>query len=186
MSEQTHRLFVAIDLPNAIKDHLAPLLKGISGAKWVSRPQLHLTLRFIGEVETPRFQAIARALESVQSSSFETRLNGVGRFPPKGPPRVLWVGMDEHPTMMDLQQQIEKTLVQLDLAPEDRPFSAHITLARLKTPPPRDVTDGYLAKHSSFQTPTFPVSQFVLYSSVLSRQGPSYHVEQTYRLSGNS
>lgn len=177
-----HRLFVAIDLPEAVKDQLTPLLSGVPGAKWVSRPQLHLTLKFIGEVETPQFNTVADTLRGIQAADFEMALNGVGRFPPKGAPRVLWVGVTEHPTLMQLQQQIESTLVKLDIPPEDRAFSAHITLARCKTPPPRDAMDAFLTKHRAFKIQPFPVSEFILFSSVLAPQGPTYRRERVYRL----
>src|SRR5262245_22412701 len=118
-----HRLFTAIDLPDSVKDQLVPLLKGLSGAKWVKRPQLHLTLRFIGEVETPKFKAIGEVLGEVQAQAFEMRLQGVGHFPPKGVPRVLWVGVDDSPSLLTLFQNIEDALAKLDFPPEERPFS---------------------------------------------------------------
>ena len=177
-----HRLFTAIELPDSVKDQLAPLLSGLPGAKWVKRPQLHLTLRFIGEVETPKFKAIGDTLREVQAQAFEMRLQGVGRFPPKGASRVLWVGVDETPPLLALFQQIEGALAKLGYSPEDRPFSAHITLARFKEPPNRDDTDSYLNKHKLFQTEVIPVREFILFSSLLSPQGPSYKAERTYPL----
>jgi 2'-5' RNA ligase len=177
-----HRLFTAIDLPASVKDQLTLLLSGLPGAKWVKRPQLHLTLRFIGEVETPKFKAIGDTLREVQAQAFEMRLNGVGRFPAKGTPRVLWVGVDETPPLLTLYQQIEGALAKLDYPPEERPFSAHITLARFKEPPNRDHVERYLTKHQAFQTEVIAVHEFVLFSSLLSPQGPSYKVERVYAL----
>lgn len=177
-----HRLFVAIDLTDPVKDQVSTLLSGVPGAKWVRRPQLHLTLRFIGEVETALFHAIDEALGSVESRAFDMRLDGVGRFPTTGAPRVLWVGAQEQPALNRLYEQIGAALETVTIKPDDRPFSAHITLARLKTPPPRDVVDQYLMKHTSFQSESFPVREFILYSSVLAREGPTYTVESRYKL----
>jgi 2'-5' RNA ligase len=174
-----HRLFIAIDLPDTIKERLAPLCAGVPGAKWVQRAQLHLTLRFIGEVETAQFQTIKTALQAVEGAPFTIALRGVGQFPPKRAARVLWVGVDAPPALMQLQREIEAAL---DFPPEERPFSAHITLARLKTPAPAPVVQRYLAAHAAFQTEAIPVNEFILYSSVLSPQGAHYRPEAVYRL----
>lgn len=178
-----HRLFVAIDLPDAIKNQLETLLTGVPGAKWVKRNQLHLTLRFIGEVETPRLQEIKQALKAVRAEPFTMTLQGVGRFPPKGAPRVMWVGAAAPSGLVQLQRGIEEAVVGVGIPAEDRPFSAHITLARLKSPPPPESVEQYLAQHSAFQTEAMPISEFILYSSVLSPQGPTYRPEARFALS---
>lgn len=177
------RLFVAIDLPDPIKDHLTKMCSGVPGAKWVQRPQLHLTMRFIGEVDTPKFQEIKTALAGVQSEAFTMTLQGIGRFPPKGAARVLWVGIAPQPALHQLQRQIENSLVQgIGLTPEDRPFSAHITLARLKSPPPPQTVERFLSQHEQFQTEVIAVESFVLYSSILTPQGPHYRREASFAL----
>jgi 2'-5' RNA ligase len=176
------RLFVAIDLPDDVKDDLSAMMGSVPGAKWISRPQLHLTLRFIGEVDNPTFRAIRGTLETVECDSFDLMLKGVGQFPPKGKPRVLWVGVDRQPALKTLAETIETALEETGLQPEDRPFSAHITLARLKTPPPRDSVDRFMEKHARFQTNLIPVTRFILFSSILSPQGPRYTAEQFYPL----
>jgi 2'-5' RNA ligase len=165
-----HRLFVAIDVPDSVKSGLGAALRRARRER-VKRPQLHLTLRFIGEVDTAQFKAIGEALRGVESGAFDMALNGVGRFPPKGAPRVLWVGVQERPALSRLYGQIEAALGTVGVKPDDRSFSAHITLARLRTPPPRVVVDQYLSKHRSFQSETVPVREFILYSSVLAPAG---------------
>jgi len=124
-----HRLFVAIDLPDEVKNALGTLCSGLAGAKWVKREQMHLTLRFIGDVDDERFEAIKSELGSVKSAPFEMHLEGVGQFPVKGKPRVLWVGVKAHPALAELYGKVNNTLNGLDLPPEDYPFSPHITLA---------------------------------------------------------
>jgi 2'-5' RNA ligase len=176
------RLFVAIDVPDAIKDQLLALCAGVPGAKWVQRAQLHLTLRFVGEVESAKFQQIKAALGDVQSAPFSMTLRGVGQFPPKRAARVLWVGVDAPPTLNQLQAQVETTLSRLDFPPEERPFSAHLTLARLKTAPPPSAVESYLSRHAAFQSESFPITEFILYSSILSPQGPTYRREAVYPL----
>ena len=177
------RLFVAVDVPDAIKDQLVTLCTGVAGAKWVQREQLHLTLRFIGEVDSAKFQQIKTALSDVRSAPFSMALRGVGQFPPKRAARVLWVGVDAPPALNQLHAQVETTLNRLDFAPEERPFSAHLTLARLKNPPPPSVVQDYLSRHAAFQSESFPITEFVLYSSVLAPQGATYRCEAVYQLS---
>ena len=113
---------------------------------------------------------------------FEMAMQGVGQFPPRRAARVLWVGVDAPPGLSQLQRQVETTLVQLGCPAEERPFSAHITLARLKTPPPPSAVQKYLNQHGAFQSEPFAIGQFVLYSSVLAREGPTYRAEGMYRL----
>jgi 2'-5' RNA ligase len=177
-----HRLFIAIDLPDAIKDQLRALCIGVPGAKWVKREQLHLTVRFIGEVETAKFQEIKSALKSVQGEPFRMAVQGMGQFPPKRAARVLWVGLDAPPALHQLHEAIEGALGRAGIAPEDRPFAAHITLGRLKTPAPLQTVQSYLARHANLQSEAIPVERFTLYSSVLSPHGPTYRPEGIYPL----
>lgn len=176
------RLFVAVDMPDRIKDQLDELCAGVSGAKWVSREQMHLTLRFIGEADARQFDAIRSALATVRCASFEMTLKGVGQFPPNGKPRVLWAGIAAPRTLHQLAGQVEASLRETGIPPEVRPFSPHITLARFKTPPPSEAVGQYFRRHDTFQTGAFPVAQFLLVSSVLARSGAVYTVEDQYRL----
>ena len=180
------RLFIAIDLPAAVKDRLGALCSSLPGAKWVKREQMHLTLRFIGEVDESGFEAIKTALIGVQSPPFAMHLEGVGQFPPKGKPRVLWVGVNAPPILIDLQRNITASLDTLDLPPQDHPFSPHITLARFKTPPAPEGIRPFFAQHAAFKTEAFAVTSFILFSSVLTPQGSIYRHEAVYPLAINS
>jgi 2'-5' RNA ligase len=177
------RLFVAVDLPDEVKDGLGALCSGVSGAKWVRREQMHLTLRFIGDADDNQFEAIKAALGSISALTFAMRLEGVGQFPPKGKPRVLWVGVKAPPALAALQQTVNTSLDKLGLPPEDHPFSPHITLARLKTPPPPESTRQFFDRHAAFKTDAFPVESWILFSSQLMPQGSIYRQEAVYRLS---
>ncbi len=177
-----HRLFVAIDLPDAVKDQLAQLCSGVSGARWVGRDQMHLTLRFIGERDDEQYEAIKSILDDILASHLDIRLNGLGQFPPKGNPRVLWVGVKAPPGLNELQQKVESTLQAIGVPVEERPFSPHITLARFKTPPSPESLRQYFARNGDFATELISISEFILYSSRLSPQGASYTHEAVYRL----
>ena len=176
------RLFVAIDLPAGIRDRLSLMSCGLPGARWVRTEQLHLTLRFIGEVDGAMFQAIREALAGVRGRSFAMQLAGVGYFPPRKRPRVVWVGIRENEDLVRLRNRIESSLVRAGLAPEQRKFSPHITLARLNRTPVARV-GRYLEEHGLFRSPEFRVQRFRLYSSVLGRGGATHCVEQEYQLS---
>jgi len=177
-----HRLFVAIDLPDEAKNALGTLCSGVAGAKWVKREQMHLTLRFIGDADDAQFEAIKHELQSVKSAPFDMWLEGVGQFPAKGKPRVLWVGVKAPPVLAELQRQVSSTLNGLNLPPGDHPFSPHITLARLKTPPAAESVRQYFGKQASFKTETFPVQGFILFSSQLTPGGSIYRKEAVYSI----
>lgn len=175
------RLFVAIDLPSSIRERLASLCCGLPGARWIDPEQMHLTLRFIGEVDSSVFQLVREALTEVRSEPFTLQLEGIGFFPPRGQPRVAWVGIRRSDQLILLRKRIESVLVRSGLAPEGRKYSPHITLARLKNTPGSRI-GAYLAHNGLFLTGEFPVREFYLYSSVLNSKGAKHYIEQKYAL----
>ena len=177
-----YRLFVAIDLPENVKQELSGLCFGIPGARWVPEEQIHLTLRFIGEVDGGVFRDIQEALGDIRTDPFEIWVKGVGFFPPRKTPRVIWVGVEPHDKVIVLRNRVESTLVRLGLEPERRKFSPHITLARLRDTSLSKVT-RFLAGHNLFATEAFPVHEFVLYSSTLTPKGAIHQQEAIYSLS---
>lgn len=176
------RLFVAVDLPDDVKQRLGTIAAGVAGVKWLTHDQMHLTLRFIGETDEKQFQAIRTLMGSIRSEPFDIALKGVGQFPPKGPARVLWVGLDAPPALVALQRRIELALTGIGLPPEDKPFSAHVTLGRLKDLPNPETIRLFMDKHAALQSPPFTVREFVLYSSFLRPDGPFYRHEGVYPL----
>jgi 2'-5' RNA ligase len=177
------RLFTAIDLPRTVHDSLLPLCTGVPGARWARREQMHLTLRFIGEVDTAQFASIRAALQRVRVSPFSIALKGVGQFPPRGVPRVLWVGVQAEPGLAQLYAQIQAALKPVGVEAETRPYAPHITLARLKNAPQPESVRQFLAQHSGYASSAIAVDAFTLYSSILAPGGAAYHVEGHYRLS---
>jgi RNA 2',3'-cyclic 3'-phosphodiesterase len=175
------RLFVAIDLPSAIRERLASLCCGLPGARWVAPEQMHLTLRFIGEVDSSVFQFVRDALTEVRSEPFSLRLEGIGFFPPRGKPRVTWVGIQKSDQLVLLRKRIESVLVHSGLEPEGRKFSPHITLARLNNTPGSRI-GAYLANNGLFRSEDFEVRDFYLYSSVLNSKGAKHYIEERYAL----
>ena len=183
-----YRLFIAIELPDSVKDQLLRLRADIPGATWVKRHGYHLTLRFLGDgIEAAKLEAIKEALAAVTSNSFAMQIQGVGRFPPnpKQGARVLWVGVTAPPVLSQLYQQIEKTVTKLGFPVEGRVFNPHITLARLKSFKPDPKVDQFFQSHRNFRTEPISVSEFHLFSSVLSAQGATYYSEATFHLEGS-
>ncbi|MDH3394432.1 MAG: RNA 2',3'-cyclic phosphodiesterase [Desulfobulbaceae bacterium] len=181
-----HRLFVAVDLPETIKDRLAEICFGLPGAKWVKPEQLHLTLRFIGEVDGATFMDIRAALATIALPPFSLGLKGLGCFPPRKTPRVLWVGLEPPlEQLVQLRNRVEATLVRLGVEPEHRKFAPHITLARLKETPKNRLAN-FLAGNSLFSTESFPVENFHLYSSSIGSKGAIHTLEASYPLTGST
>ena len=178
-----HRLFVAIDLPEEIKAALCALRCPISGAKWVSEAQLHLTLRFIGDADDDLLHRITTGLSDIMAAPFSLAMMGVGCFPPKRDPKVLWVGIDKNEALFNLQNAVAKALLQSGLEPEIRPFSPHITIARLKETSAA-LLAPFLQQNNRFVTPFFPVTEFILYSSTLAPQGAIHRQEALFPLLG--
>jgi len=175
------RLFVAIDPPVEVRDQLTRLCCGLPNARWTTPEQLHLTLSFIGEVDGSAFLDIREALAEISAPKITLQLQGVGFFPPRGNPRVVWAGIEKNESLQTLQRKITTRLFQLGLEPENRKFSPHITLARLKQTPAAKV-GKYLENNGLFQSFPFVVNYFTLYSSILGRKGATHVVEQHYQL----
>ncbi|HIJ91025.1 MAG: RNA 2',3'-cyclic phosphodiesterase [Desulfobulbaceae bacterium] len=176
-----YRLFVAIDLPPDIVARLQELCYGVPGAKWVQPEQMHLTLRFIGEVDGGVFREIKEGLADIQSLTFSLQVKGLGFFPPRKTPRVLWAGIAPVEEVCGLRNRIENVLVGMGLTPEGRKYSPHITLARLHDTPLARL-GRFLAGNGLFATEPFPVSEFHLYSSELTSKGAFHAIEASYYL----
>ena len=175
------RLFVAVGLPLEVRTRLAGLCAGMPGAHWAGIDQLHVTLRFIGEVDGIAADDIAEALEDIDGREFELELKGVGNFE-KGPsPTVLWVGVAGKAPLQRLHEKIDRRLALMGLAPETRKYHPHVTLARLKGAY-RDRVAAYLAHHGDFAATPVPIAEFHLYSSHRGQNGAVYRVERSYSL----
>ena len=174
------RLFVALALPDEIAEGLLLLEGGVPGARWSEREQLHLTLRFIGEVDGRDATAIDDALAAIHAPRFELELKGVGEFGGRNP-RALWAGIRDDAPVLHLQRKVESALQRIGLSAEERKFAPHVTLARLKAAP-RDRVITFLAAHALYASRPFQVNAFILYSSQMTPNGSIYRPERSYRL----
>ncbi len=174
------RLFVALALPDAVAMSLSLIQAGVPGARWSTRDQLHLTLRFIGEADGRDAGAIDDALAAIAAPAFRLELKGVGEFGGKTP-RALWAGVAPSETLLHLQRKIETALQRIGLEAEPRKFTPHVTLARLKGAPRGRVMD-YLVDHALYASAPFEVGAFILFSSHLAPGGSLYRAERGYAL----
>ncbi len=176
-----YRLFVAVDLPEEIREELGAICFGLPGAKWVKVEQIHITLRFIGEVNGGMFRDIREALAEVKGGPFTLQVKGMGTFPPGKKSNVLWAGLEKSGELYQLKKRVDNRLKALGLEPEKRKFSPHIALARLKDTPVNRVSQ-FLAGHALFSLPEFMVRGFHLYSSMLNSSGAIHRLQATYPL----
>jgi 2'-5' RNA ligase len=174
------RLFAALEIPEAVRTRLALLQGGVPGARWASGEQMHLTLRFVGEVDDNVGHDIDDALALIRAPSFTLELAGVGEFGGKNP-RALWAGVRPCDALVHLQRKIETALQRIGLPAEERKFSPHVTLARLRASP-REKVVQFLTHHALFSSGPFQVDHFVLFSSHLGSGGSVYHAERIYPL----
>jgi 2'-5' RNA ligase len=175
------RLFVAIDLPDTQRQTLAALTGGVPGAKWLGPDQMHLTLRFIGEVDDVMLADIAVALSRVETPAFDMTVAGVGYWGDKRRAKVLWAGIRANPVLLRLQTKIENALVRIGLEPSPRKYYPHITLARLHLESRHRVAD-FLGRNGGLALAPLRVEQFVLYSSFLSASGAIHTPETLFPL----
>ena len=176
------RLFVALNLPESVKKSLEPLAKGLGDARWTLPEQQHLTLRFIGEVDNGAMRDVIEALAMVPARPFQLTLKGLGHFPPRGEPRVLWVGVEKNAELAALKRRIDRALRETAVPPETRKFAPHVTIARIRAPLSPTRLGTYLMRHNLYRSEPFPVSSFHLYSSWLRSDGAEHQIEASYEL----
>ena len=175
-----HRLFVAIRPPEDIRDLLIDAMDDSPELRWVGDDNLHLTLRFIGEVERPLADDIALALARVRSERFELRIAGVGIFEQRNG-GALWAGVQPKEPVAALAAKIERACVAAGLEPERRAFHPHVTLARWNRREAK-AAQAFLERNRALASEPFAVDRFILYESRLSRHGAHYEEVGDYPL----
>ena len=175
------RLFVALDFPEEVRRRLAGLGGGVPGARWTDADGLHLTLRFIGEVPGHQAAEIDEALAGLRAPAFDLTLDGVGVFGSGRNARVLWAGVERNEALNHLQAKIESALVRCGVPAEERKFSPHVTLARLKDAP-QDRIARFLGDYGLFRAGPMRMEHFTLYRSLLGKGGAVYEALGEYGL----
>ena len=175
-----HRLFVAIRPPQPVRHRLLDIMGGVSGARWQNEDQLHLTLRFIGEIETPMAEDVASALANVRHPPFRIALNGIGSFERRGRPEVVWAGVTPHDDLKALHKKVDQACQRAGLASEGRAYAPHITLARLKRG--SGSIAALMESSGGISSEPFLVDSFCLYESQLTPDGAVYTILERYGL----
>lgn len=175
-----HRLFVALRPPPPIRERLHATMEGVPDARWQDDEQLHLTLRYIGEVDGRVAEDIAVALGAVHAPPPEVRLAGVGSFGSRGRVNAIWAGVAPQDALAALHRKVDQALVRAGLEPERRAYLPHITLARLATR--EEAAAGWQAVHAGLSSPPFTLDHLVLYESHLGRAGARYEAVARYPL----
>jgi 2'-5' RNA ligase len=176
------RLFVAVDFPSEVREEIANLCHSVPQARFTPMNQLHLTLRFAGDIDDTTYHELAEELDAIHASPFDLTLKGVGFFPPRRDPTVLWVGVEENAALAALGDLVGEAMELVGIEPEKRKFHPHITIARFKQSPPVAKVMPFILRNSLFRVPVIPISEFHLYSSQLRQDGAVHTIESTYRL----
>ncbi len=179
----SRRLFTAIALPAPVRDAIVALAHPVAGVAWTRPEQLHLTLRFLGDVPDEKLDAITTHLAVVRVEPFVLPIEGVGAFPPKSPPRVLCAGVGHgHPRLHQLRQRLDDALLAAGLLDLDvRTFHPHVTLGRC-TENAATTASRWIRAHEEFVAPPFRVEAFELIESELLPAGPVHTLLQRFPL----
>lgn len=169
------RLFVALRPPPAIRRRLLGLMDGVPGARWQDDEQLHLTLRFVGEVEERAAEDLAAALAAIHAPAPTVRLAGAGRFGDGRRGGALWAGVTPHDALAGLHRKVDQACVRAGLPPEGRAYLPHITVARLsRAVAGAPAVERWLGDTAGLASAAFTMPHLILYQSVLARDGAHY------------
>lgn len=180
------RAFIAIELPQDIKTYLARIQDRLKTAgadvKWVEPKNIHLTLKFLGEIEEEKLNQICAIIKKIAScgNSFDMQISSVGAFPKISYPRVIWIGIEKGSEQIkEIAQNLENSLLSLGFQKENRPFSSHVTIGRLRSSLNKAKLIQALTElvgNSSANNPEFTVTKLTLFKSTLTPKGPIYEV----------
>jgi len=175
------RSFLAIELPEAIRRKIEEVQKDLrishADVRWVNPENIHLTLKFFGNIDEARIDPIVKSLEGTigATSPFSLLIRGMGSFPHLKKPRVIWMGLQEgKQDLVALQRQIDGELKKIGLEPEGRDFHPHLTLGRVKSNRAIDELIGRMERYREEGFGDFRVERIVLFKSDLKPSGPIY------------
>ena len=178
------RLFVALEIPAAVRENLAALINDLRApdasssknkARWVRPENLHVTLKFIGNVDAGKMDPIREALAEVcSSSSVELHFRGLGFFPNEKRPRVLWAGIEASPNLAPLAASVDARLEKLGIPRETREFSPHLTIARFDPPGISETLRAAAQEHAAREFGAVRTGEFHLFESKTRPAGAEY------------
>ncbi|GAA0733248.1 RNA 2',3'-cyclic phosphodiesterase [Sphingomonas japonica] len=175
-----HRLFVALRPPPDIRARLIAAMGDVPGARWQDDEQLHITLRFVGEVDARTADDITVALAAVRFPKIVVALNGVGTFTKRSRVNAIWAGVAPHDALAALHRKIDHAIVRAGQPPERRAYLPHITLARLGAS--AGPSERFVAEHTAMTSAPFALEHFTLFESHLGSDGARYVPIERYPL----
>ena len=167
------RLFVALPLSDEVRARLGLLRFGVPGTRWIDPENMHVTIRFIGEVDGGMAEDIDAALSAIRAPAFEMSFAGIGFFDTGSRPHTVWAGVAKSPGLLHLREKVESAVVRAGLEPEHRKFTPHVTLARMKKTPPHRVGE-ILEQGGAFSAGPYAVESFTLFRSHQGGNGAYY------------
>lgn len=176
------RTFVAIEIPEAVKRQVEDLESRLktfrTDVRWVRPQNIHITLKFLGDTPVDRLEDIYAGLREAVDSvrPFQLTLKRIGAFPDLNRPRVFWVDIDQgRETLMDLQRRVEEKLYARRFVREERPFSPHLTIGRVRSPKGLQTLTDHI-RDITFNAQAFPVDRMAVVKSDLQPAGPMYTI----------
>jgi 2'-5' RNA ligase len=178
------RLFTALVPPVSVRSELAELAAPLAGLRWTPADNIHLTLRFIGEVDEEKAERFVSSLERVKVEPFILPVGGVGLFPTRGPAKVLWAGVGNgHTRLYQLRKQVDEALLSVNPGLAVPGFHAHFTLGRIGENHDAKEIAQFLERHKAFEAPPFRVGEFHLVASEMTPgRPPLYRPVRTFSL----
>jgi len=179
------RLFVALEIPTAVRESLAALLDSLRALsaqpRWVRPENLHVTLKFIGEWQPDRLGALRNALATVQMDQPVTLdFRGLGFFPNEKRPRVFWAGIEDSANLITLASELDRATEKLGIPREQRAFSPHLTLARFEPPGLPEKLRGAIQENVAREFGSLRTNRLNLIESKLKPSGAEYTTLQTF------
>lgn len=178
------RLFVAIELPEAVQDRLAQVQGDLGVGRHVPVENLHVTLAFLDDQDTPTATALHQSLTGIQLPGFDLRISGVDVFD-RQTPKLLFAGVEKTAPLVALRDKVRAAAQAVDIDLRRERFRPHVTLARFRRSMPVQDLDRvgmFLETHGDLSTPAFSVKGFALYRSILHEDGAVYDRLAEYRL----
>lgn len=176
-------MFIAIGLPGPVKNYVTSLYDhSVAGIGWTPKEDLHLTMRFLGDIGDDEEERLLQVLGKARVSPFTLMVGGVGAFPRKGPPKVIWLGLDTgHPLLFQLRQRIDDAVLAAGIECEMRDFVPHITIGRCSVVSAQSIRTLFRSK-TAMDGPLFSVCEFTLFESRRAPTGSCYLPVESFPL----
>jgi len=181
-SKELMRCFIAIDFSSSVNREMSDICFDVPRIRWVPEEQRHLTIQFLPEVTQSQLKELSDSLSEVTIEPFSLTLKGVGVFPPRKPPRVLWIGVEKNSALTTLYTQTLSIIQALTITIEKRKFTPHVTLGRFKHSPTPNEIIPFLSRNNLFELAQIPITTFHVYQSILTPTGAEHTVVESYLL----